>query len=137
MFRADRSLERTRTLLERGTVADAALEEAEELVLTADATAEAARSGVTGARAQQQQTSATLDVARLDLATTVVAAPVGGIVPGRSGQLGAITSATGDPIYRIIRDGEIEVEADVIETDLGEDRAPDEVPKEAGDPAVR
>lgn len=119
LFRTTRARERTQTLRERGTVAEAALEEAEEVVRTAEATLQSAQSGVVGAEAQRQQAAATLDVARLELENATITAPVGGIVSGRTGQLGAIASAAGDPIYRIIQDGEIEVEADVIETDLG------------------
>jgi RND family efflux transporter MFP subunit len=78
-----------------------------------------AQAGFSVAAAQYVEAEADLDLARLDLAHAENAAPVSGIVSARSGQIGAIAASGGEPIFRIIRDGEVEVEAEVIETELG------------------
>jgi HlyD family secretion protein len=45
---------------------------------------------------------------------------VAGLVSVRNGQIGAIASSSGDPIFRIITDGILEIEAEVVETALGQ-----------------
>lgn len=119
LTQAEQTLERTRQLQERGTSTQAALDEATATALAAQAELESARSGVAVAEAQLQQAETALDVARENLDTAQIRAPVAGLISARSGQLGATASTTGEPIYRIIRNGEVEVEAAVIETDLG------------------
>jgi len=49
---------------------------------------------------------------------TEVKAPVGGIVSRRTARLGAMAMAAADPLFRIITDGAIELEADVPEQSL-------------------
>ena len=49
-----------------------------------------------------------------------IVAPTNGLISERNGQIGAIASSSGNPIYKIIRDGIVEVEAEVIETALGQ-----------------
>jgi RND family efflux transporter MFP subunit len=61
------------------------------------------------------------------LARTDIVAPERGVVIERNARLGAIASAVGDPMFRVLADGEVELEAEVIETML---------PRiQAGDPA--
>jgi RND family efflux transporter MFP subunit len=49
---------------------------------------------------------------------TQIRAPASGIVSRRTARIGAVASAAGDPLFRIIRDGDVELEADVPETTL-------------------
>ena len=49
---------------------------------------------------------------------TEVKAPVAGIVSRRSAKLGASASTSGEPLFRIIEDGAIDLEADVPEQTL-------------------
>ena len=49
---------------------------------------------------------------------TEVKAPVAGIVSRRSAKLGADASSAGEPLFRIIEDGAIDLEADVPEQSL-------------------
>lgn len=46
---------------------------------------------------------------------TEIRAPVAGIVSRRAARLGAVVSGSGDPLFRIIQDGAVELEADVPE----------------------
>lgn len=62
----------------------------------------------------------TTDLARADLTIrrTEIVAPVAGEVSSRSADLGALAGATGLPMFTIIRDGALELQADVSESDL-------------------
>ena len=52
---------------------------------------------------------------KLQLSRTEVIAPVGGEVVERNAMVGAVATAAGDPMFAIIRDGELELRADVAE----------------------
>jgi len=125
---ANQVLERLRTLRTSGTATQSALDEAQAAQLSAAAAAQSALDGVQAAAAALQQAQASLEVAQLDFENASVTAPVGGIISARNGQIGAIASTGGEPIFRIIEDGVVEVSAEVIETEL--------VLLNAGDPAV-
>ncbi len=108
MVEAEREAERKRSLAERGFIVPA--EEAQ----------------VESARAVVRQREAAAAHARGELARTVVRAPVDGVVVARSaetGQLVAPGSGT-PPLFVIARDlREMQVEADVAESDVGRLRA--------------
>ena len=53
------------------------------------------------------------------LARCEIRAPVAGIVSRRTARLGAVINMTGEPLFRIIEDGAVELEADVPENRLG------------------
>ncbi|WP_210529601.1 efflux RND transporter periplasmic adaptor subunit [Rubellimicrobium arenae] len=118
LTQASQTLERTQALRGSGTATQAQLDEVQATELTAEAQLQNAQNGVAVARAQLQQAQASLDVARLNLDNAQITAPVAGVISSRNGQVGGIASASGEPIYRLIRDGLVEVEAEVIETDL-------------------
>ena len=115
---ANQVLDRVRALRASGTATQSALDEAEAAQLSAQAAAQSAADGVLAAQAALAQGQASLDVAQLDLANTRIATPVSGVVSARNGQIGAISSIAGEPIYRIIEDGTVEAVAEVIETEL-------------------
>ncbi|MCA0203136.1 MAG: efflux RND transporter periplasmic adaptor subunit [Proteobacteria bacterium] len=115
---ANQVLERLRSLRASGTATQSALDEAETAQLGAAASAQSAEDGVQAARAALQQAQASLDVAQLDYANARITSPVAGVVSARNGQIGAIASAGGEPIYRIIEEGTVEAVAEVIETEL-------------------
>ncbi len=125
---ANQVLERARALRESGAATQAALDEAATAQQAAEASAQSATDGVQAAQAALQQAQATLDVAQLDFDNATITAPVAGVVSARNGQIGAIASNGGEPIYRLIARGEVEVAAEVIETEL--------VRLHPGDPAV-
>jgi HlyD family secretion protein len=54
----------------------------------------------------------------LKLARTDVKSPVAGLIAARNAKVGAIASGGGQTMFTIIRDGEIELVADVSETDI-------------------
>lgn len=113
------ALERATALQRNGTVTQANLDQAIATELTAEAAVASAKDGLLVAEAQQKQAQASHDIAALNLDRATLRAPADGLISARNGQVGAIATSGGEPIFRIIRDGKIEVEADVIETALG------------------
>ncbi len=63
------------------------------------------------ARAQRQELQVRLD-------RTAIRAPTAGIVSRRTARLGAVVGMAGDPLFRLIADGAVELEAAVPETRL-------------------
>jgi HlyD family secretion protein len=51
-------------------------------------------------------------------ARTEIKAPTDGVISRRTARIGSVATAVGDPLFRIIRDGAIELEADVAEMTL-------------------
>lgn len=54
----------------------------------------------------------------LRIARSEIRARIGGVVSRRAARLGAVASAVGDPMFRIIAEGRVELEAEVAETTL-------------------
>ncbi len=123
--RTTAALDRAQRLRDAGTTAQATLDQALADLQTADAAVASAKDGLAVARAQRQQSQAQLDIAKLNLDRTTLRAPVAGLISARNGQIGAIAASGGEPIFRIIKDGVVEAEAEVIETALGQITAGD------------
>ncbi|MEM5467177.1 efflux RND transporter periplasmic adaptor subunit [Celeribacter marinus] len=113
------NLERANALRRNGTGTQAALDQATATQSTAAAAVASAQDGFAVAQAQQQQAHASQQIAELNLDRATLRAPADGLISARNGQVGAIAASGGDPIFRMIRDGRVEVEAEVIETALG------------------
>mgnify|MGYP003632496845 FL=1 len=117
---SDAALDRAQQLRKSGSTSQASLDQALAAAQTADAQVSSAQGGLAVAMAQRQQAQAQLDIANLNLSRAEIVAPTNGLISERNGQIGAIASSSGNPIYKIIRDGIVEVEAEVIETALGQ-----------------
>lgn len=116
---AARALSRTETLRAQGTAAQAALDDARSQAQIAEARVAAARQGLASAEAQVGLIDAQIADVDLSISRTEVRAPVAGIVTARSARVGAIASAAGgSPMFTLIRDGALEMNADVSEEDL-------------------
>ena len=114
------ALRRTRQLRDSGGVSRSALEQAEAAAASARASLASADNGVAVAEAQRTAAESQRDLARLTLERTTVRAPVAGVVSARAARLGEIASGgAGEPLFRIVRDGELEVAVEVVETELG------------------
>lgn len=116
---AGQAFARARSLRESGTATQAALDDAQADLRTAEAGLRSAEDGAAVAAAALRQAEASLELAQLDLANAEIAAPAAGIVSARDLQVGAVASAAAGSIFTIIRDGLVEVEAQVVETELG------------------
>ena len=115
---AARAATRSAALKQQGNVSQAAYDTAQAAALTANARVMVAQQSLEAARAQVALAQAQLDNIDLQLARTQVVAPVAGEITARSAQVGAIASAAGQPMFTLIRDGALELRADVAEADL-------------------
>lgn len=113
------NLKRAQTLRDNGTGTQASLDQALAADQTARANAASARDGLIVAQAQVKQAGAQLKIAELNIDHATLRAPQGGIISARAGAIGAITGGSGDPVFKIIKDGVIEMEAEAIETVIG------------------
>lgn len=117
--RAQQTQQRQEGLRERGTISAASLEEAEAAARQAEADYASAEQGMVVAQAALTLAEAQLQVAELNLDNAAVTAPVAGVISERTGAVGAIAAAAGEPLFRIVAGGDVELEGEVIETDLG------------------
>lgn len=115
---AKRVNDRTAALREQGTASQAAADQAAASATGAGARVAVATQSLEAARAQLALAEAQLANIDLQLARTEVKAPVAGTITHRNAMVGAIATAAGQPMFSMIRDGELELDAEVAEADL-------------------
>lgn len=115
---ARRVADRNETLVTQGTISRAAADQALAASEAAAARKRAAEQGIVAAQAQSELVEAQIASLQLQRARTEVRAPVSGIVVARNAQVGAIASAAGQAMFTIVRDGALEMLAEVSEQDL-------------------
>ncbi len=119
LVQANNAFDRTKSLRDSG---NASL----ELFDQRNAAARSARARVNSSRQAQAIATADLALARaqardidVKLARTEIKAPAAGVVSRRNAKLGAMAAmAASEPLFRIIADGAIELQADVAEVEL-------------------
>jgi len=116
---ADASLTRNEQLRNTGNISRATLDQAKAAAASARANLASAREGLKVATAQRTASESQRNLARLTVERTKIKAPVNGIVSARNARLGEIATGSGEPLFRLIRGGEIEIAVDVVETGLG------------------
>lgn len=116
---ADAAFARTRDLLAGGNASREAFEQRQQAAQVAGARLANAQTALNLTMADRALIQAQRQELLVRLARTQLRAPVAGIVSRRVARLGAVVSMTGDPLFRIIEDGAIELEADVPESRLG------------------
>lgn len=115
---ADRQAARNAELAEAGSVPRATAEQATASAEAARAAVRVAEQGIASAQAQANLVVAQTANAQLQLSRAEVKAPVGGLVTARNAQVGSIATAAGDAMFTIVRDGAMELRAEVSELDL-------------------
>lgn len=115
---ADLALVRTRDLLATGNAAREVFETRDAAARIAAARIEAATNVLRAAEADRALAEAQRRELQVRLARTELRAPVAGVVSRRAARLGAVVMGAGDPLFRIIEGGSVELEADVPETSL-------------------
>ena len=115
---AGRERDRARALRERGAGTGATADRAETEAAAAAARVAVARQGLAVAEAQRAVAEAQIGDVELRLRRTEVKAPVAGEVVARDARLGAVASAAGAPMFEIVRDGLLELRAEVAEGDV-------------------
>ncbi|MGQ9369236.1 efflux RND transporter periplasmic adaptor subunit [Azospirillum sp. ST 5-10] len=116
---ATRVAERAARLSANRTVSPAEADRLSALATAARARLRSAEQALGIAAADIRVARARVDDVDLRLARTAVKAPVSGVISVRNAKVGAIASGGGQPLYAIIRDGAVEMTAEVPETDLG------------------
>jgi len=109
---------RTTTLKDQGTASQAAADQAAAAAISATARVAIATQSLVAAEAQLTLVEAQIATVDLQRSRTRVIAPVAGVVVERNAQLGGVASAAGPAMFVLIRDGALELRADVAEPDL-------------------
>lgn len=112
---ADSAFERAKELLQSRVSSQAVYDEREAAARNAAASLALAKDGLLVAEAQKKEAEARIAEAELRLSYTEIRAPKAGLVSQRNAKLGSLAAATADPMFRIIADGEIELDAEVPE----------------------
>jgi HlyD family secretion protein len=105
------ALDRAQTLMQSRTIARAAYDQRLAASRVSEARQRAAEHNLRVAEAQSEQVA-------IRLARTEIKAPTAGIVSRRTIRLGAIASMAAEPAFRIIEGGQIELQADVVDSTL-------------------
>lgn len=119
---AQREFERQRSLVDRGSVSESALDTAEAVWQSALADVEIARAQHLNAEATVAQREAALEAARIDLERTDIRSPINGVVIERAVDVGQTVAASlqAPILFTIAQDlTEIQIEASVDEADIG------------------
>ena len=101
-----------------GVMSVSTIEQRETAMKTAQAQLAAANHALSVAEADRKSRDAERQELLVRIDRTDVKATVSGIVSRRSAKVGADASITGEPLFRIIEDGAIDLEADVPEQSL-------------------
>lgn len=115
---AEKAAVRSASLFAQGRVSTAANDQAQAAASSAWGNVDVATQGLAAAKAQDELMAAQLANIDLQLSRTNIVAPVSGVISARNAQLGAIASAAGQPLFVIMRDGALELNAEVAEADL-------------------
>ncbi|PXW60428.1 efflux RND transporter periplasmic adaptor subunit [Methylobacterium sp. B4] len=110
--------DRAKQLIQTGNTTAVIMESRTAALRQAEGKLAFARNGLAMARAELAQARAVRDELDLRLARTEIRAPEAGIVNRRTARVGMATSSSAEPLFRLIARGEIELEAEVIETKL-------------------
>lgn len=109
---------RAREMVKKGTVSTAQVEQADATAAAADARVNSAQQAIEVAIADLKVIDSQIADTDLKLARTDVKAPVAGVVSAKNAKVGAIALINGEPLFTLIKDGAIELVADLSETDI-------------------
>lgn len=115
---AEAAFERAKELMASKTISKSIFDEREAAARTAAAASASAKDGLRVVEADKQQVEAQIRELQVRLSYTEIKAPSAGLVSARNARLGAIASSASEALFRIIADGEIELEAEVPEVYL-------------------
>ena len=116
---AKSSFERAKPLTKSGYLSESTYDQREAAAKTTEAQLVAARDGLKLAEAEKAQVEAQRRELAWRRANTQVTAPADGLVSRRTARIGGMASAAAEPMFHIIARGEVELDAEVIETELG------------------
>ncbi len=115
---ANRVATRNVALAAQGSIPAATAETSTANAESAQARVRVAEQGIASAQAQLELSNAQLETLALSVARTEVKSPANGLIVTRNAVVGAIASAAGQPMFTIVRDGAMELRAEISEQDL-------------------
>jgi HlyD family secretion protein len=115
---AQASFQRTQTLRGEGIASAETFDQRQAAAQQAVARLAAAREQQRLAEADKALAEAQRSEWMIRFGRAEIKAPTDGVISRRTARIGAIAAAAGDPLFRIIKDGAIELEADVAEMTL-------------------
>ena len=118
LVQANNAFDRTRTLRENGNASVETFDQRAAAARAGQARANSARQALAIANADLAAAQAQGRDIELRLARTQIKAPAAGLVSRRTARLGAIAPMASEPLFRIIADGAVELQADVAEVEL-------------------
>jgi RND family efflux transporter MFP subunit len=113
------ALERAKPLKDKGVISQEVLDQRISAARSADARLDVAKHGLRLAELEKRVREANRKDLELKLSKTAIKAPTDGVVLQRNGKIGSITAGNGEPLFRLARDGKIELHAQVTEATLG------------------
>jgi RND family efflux transporter MFP subunit len=115
---ADHSFDRAKPLKNSGYLSESTYDQREAAAKTSEAQLVAARDGLKLAEAEKAQVEAQRRELQWRRDNTQVTAPADGLVSRRTARIGGMASGVAEPLFRIVLRGEVELDAEVIETEL-------------------
>jgi HlyD family secretion protein len=115
---AQSALQRTEALRQSGNTTMELLEQRTAAARTSVARLAATRDGLMLAQADKASAEAQRRELMVKMARTEIKAPVAGIVSRRTARIGSVSSLAGEPLFRLLAEGRIELEAEVLDTSL-------------------
>jgi HlyD family secretion protein len=112
---AEDSFNRVKPLRESGVASQSTFDERDAAFRTARARLAAQREGLKLAEADRLLIHAQRQELEVKLGRTDIRAPAAGLVSRRTARLGSVSSSSIDALFRIIKDGQIELDAEVPE----------------------
>ncbi|MBM7050012.1 MULTISPECIES: efflux RND transporter periplasmic adaptor subunit [Rhizobium] len=113
-------LQRVRAVMmgAKGTMSTSSVEQANASAAANKARVGSAEQAIAVAEADLKVTDSQIADTDLKLARTGIKTPVAGTVASRNARVGAIANGSGDPLFTIIRDSQLELVVDVSESDI-------------------
>src|SRR5262245_5001742 len=118
LLEANNAFERAKPLRAAGHLAESAYDQREQAARTAEAQLLAARDGLKVAEAEKGQIEAQRRELLWRRGRTEVIAPADGIVSRRMARIGGFAAGSAEPMFRIVANGELELDAEIPETRL-------------------
>jgi HlyD family secretion protein len=115
---AKRVAERAAALREQGNIAQAQADQVASALESASARVRVAEQGIESAQAQLAVVDAQVATLELRVGRTEVRSPAAGLIVQRNATVGEVASSAGQPMFVIVRDGAMELRAEVSEGDL-------------------
>jgi RND family efflux transporter MFP subunit len=116
---AGNAYERAKPLRQAGHMTEAVFDQREQAFRTAQAQLAAAKDGLKVAEAERAQVEAQRRELTWRRGRIEVKAPADGLISRRMARVGGYAAGAAEPMFRIVAKGEVELDAEVVETRLG------------------